>query len=474
MSSSAVIDARADARASGTKASPADTAPIERILTLDPVLRLVVPTLVIAFIATLAVAALVRIGAERDAAMEAASADMRLTLRLIEAELARDGASPAGAVDAVARVLERRPDRRIAIVDASGLVLASDDASGPDARALGRIAAAFPATAPGEAEHARLASGADVLISRRIVDHGARIVVVAHDAGAVTATWRGPAAVTAALFATTAFVILLLGFAFHWQAIRSTEAEKVSEKMRRRIETALDSGRCGLWDWDLARGRIHWSASMFDMLGLKPRRGALAFGEIEALLHPADGTLYDIAAELLDDGRTGLDRVFRFRHANGGYVMIRARAELVAASGDRAPHLVGIAVDVTEHVTAAERTAAADIRLRDAIEAISEAFVLWDADNRLVLCNSKFRSLHGLSAQVAAPGARYDDVMGEARAPVVRTTLQVEERAGRAPRPTNSSSPTNAGSRSTNGAPATAASSRSAPTSRTSSVTKPI
>ena len=34
----------------------------------------------------------------------------------------------------------------------------------------------------------------------------------------------------------------------------------------------------------------------------------------------------------------------------------------------------------------------------DAVENISEAFVLWDADNRLVLCNSKYQQFHSLPA----------------------------------------------------------------------------
>ena len=44
------------------------------------------------------------------------------------------------------------------------------------------------------------------------------------------------------------------------------------------------------------------------------------------------------------------------------------------------------------------------MRLRDAVEAISEAFVLWDADNRLVLCNSKFRRLHALTRRTPQAG----------------------------------------------------------------------
>ena len=109
--------------------------------------------------------------------------------------------------------------------------------------------------------------------------------------------------------------------------------------------------------------------------------------------------------------------------------MIRARAERVDSLDDRGPHLVGIAVDVTEQVRESERNQTADMRLRDAIEAISEAFVLWDADNRLVVCNSKFQSLNALDTRATAPGTAYDDVMRGARQPVSRTRLAVEGRA---------------------------------------------
>ena len=59
-------------------------------------------------------------------------------------------------------------------------------------------------------------------------------------------------------------MLLILGFAFHWQATRAREADAIYDTVRSRIDTALNRGRCGLWDWDLARGRIFWSHSMFD------------------------------------------------------------------------------------------------------------------------------------------------------------------------------------------------------------------
>ena len=76
---------------------------------------------------------------------------------------------------------------------------------------------------------------------------------------------------TVTLSATTGFVVLILGFAFHWQATRAREADVIYDTVRSRIDTALNRGRCGLWDWDLARGRIFWSHSMFAILGLEPR-----------------------------------------------------------------------------------------------------------------------------------------------------------------------------------------------------------
>src|SRR5262249_24370921 len=202
---------------------------------------------------------------------------------------------------------------------------------------------------------------------------------------------------------------------------------QIYEAVRRRIDTALNRGRCGLWDWDLARGRIFWSHSMFAMLGLKPRDDLLSFGEVNALVHPEDLQLYDLAAQLADTKASVIDHAFRMRHANGNWVWLRARCELVQQSGEAGPHLIGIAVDVTEQKSLVEKTAEADLRLRDAIETIPEAFVLWDANNRMVLCNSNFLALHNLTDDAVQAGTPYDTVVAAGRKPVVRTRMINDE-----------------------------------------------
>src|SRR5207247_9344597 len=98
-------------------------------------------------------------------------------------------------------------------------------------------------------------------------------------------------------------------------------------------------------------------------------------------------------------------------------------------AADNGLHLIGIAVDITEQKSLAEKTMEADLRLRDAIETIPEAFVLWDAQNRLVLCNSNFQQLHNLPEDAIKTGASYESVVAAGRKPVVRTKLTSQGQA---------------------------------------------
>ncbi|MGA9824760.1 MAG: ATP-binding protein, partial [Methylocystis sp.] len=147
----------------------------------------------------------------------------------------------------------------------------------------------------------------------------------------------------------------------------------------------------------------------------------------DAMLHPGDGDLAHIAAMVLASKTKTVDHEFRIRNAAGEWIWLRARAELVQDPRQPGAHLVGIAVDISDQKALAEQTATANMRLREAIDAISEAFVLWDASNRLVTCNSKFLELNGLSSDVATPNASYRNVMNFATAPLVEIEQERNE-----------------------------------------------
>ncbi len=227
--------------------------------------------------------------------------------------------------------------------------------------------------------------------------------------------WRADALRSLLLLLLTSAAVGLAAFAYFGQASRAVLAECDRARINNRIDAALNRGRCGLWDWDLGAGRIYWSESMYDMLGMAPQGEFLSFGDVKALIHPDDGDFTDIADNLTSRGATSIDHAFRIRNAEGEWIWIRARGQVIHDGRDRAPHLVGIAVDISEEKRLAEKSAAADLRLRDAVETISEAFVLWDAQNRLVLCNAKFQRLHGLPHECTLPGTSYASAMAHSQ-----------------------------------------------------------
>ena len=67
--------------------------------------------------------------------------------------------------------------------------------------------------------------------------------------------------------------------------------------------------------------------------------------------------------------------------------------------------------DVTDLVRAENEAKAAQSRLVDAISAMDEAFVYFDADDRLVMCNARYREYYPECADLILPGARFEDII---------------------------------------------------------------
>jgi two-component system cell cycle sensor histidine kinase PleC len=405
-----------------------------RLLTAEPVLRRAVPVLIIAFLATICVGAVVQVLDQRRQTLAGEFVSLDAVADLAAERLQRPLKQPGAAEQpqlALARVLPSWATvagRRFLLTNAEGMVTAAIPAT--DAmigrRLLDLLGPTQPLTTFGASAgvmEITLPGDTRALATVRMLNAPFGQFAIVQSRDMALAGWRSLTTLTVTLSATTGFVVLILGFAFHWQATRAREADLIYETVRSRIDTALNRGRCGLWDWDLARGRIFWSQSMFEILGLDTKHDLLSFGDVNALVHPDDVRLYELAAELADATTTTIDHAFRMRHAAGHWVWLRARCELVRQPGEPGLHLIGIAVDITEQKNLVEKTVAADMRLRDAIETIPEAFVLWDAENRLVLCNSNFQELHRLPDDAIKVGTSYESVVAAGSKPVVRNKV---------------------------------------------------
>ena len=305
-------------------------------------------------------------------------------------------------------------DRAILLADAEGNIQARAPLDGaPRGDLLTVLGPQQPLTTFGaEAGLLRLSlpDGTDALVTVRNVGDAQLAFIQPVDAA--LADWRQGARLEITLLVLTGLVLALLAGGLWSLAPASARAE--SGSLASELAEALPG--CGMWRWNLARGHVHWSAPMYRLLGLDPNDKAMAFGAVARALHPED----DLRGEVdrhLREGLALFDRCFRLRHAAGHWVTVRLRGQIARGAGDREPYLTGIAVVADNAVTIG--SADENARLRDAVETISEAFVLWDRENRLVMCNSKYQQFHGLTDDLVRPGSPYDEVIASASEPIV-------------------------------------------------------
>jgi len=408
-----------------------------RLLIAEPALRRAVPTLIIAFLITICLGAFVQVVDQNRQKRATVKRDLAAVADLLAERLDRLASVRADRATTIDRMQALLPGlipswgvaagRHVIITGADQRILARlpvEAGIDPDG-VLDVISTAQLFAAPGlqgGITDMILPNGNGALAIQRIVKSLPGQIIIIQEK--VDSLWRSDAALSVTLSATTGFVVLILGFAFHWQSTRAREGDLINDAVRGRIDTALNRGRCGLWDWDLSRGRIFWSQSMFTMLGLDTRSDLLTFGEVNALVKSDDIDLFAVADQLISSKLDHIDQTFRMQHTDGHWIWLRVRCELAQGAADAGVHLIGIAVDITEQKSLAEKTVEADLRLRDAIETIPEAFVLWDAEDRLVLCNSHFQRLHRLPDSAVTPGTSYETVIEVGSMPEVRTRLQ--------------------------------------------------
>ncbi|GAB4360908.1 MAG: PAS domain-containing sensor histidine kinase [Oricola sp.] len=248
------------------------------------------------------------------------------------------------------------------------------------------------------------------------------IIAVLQSQRDLFAPWRKRLSLNVTLFVASSSLLIILLYAYFGQAARAQEADETYCETQKRVDLALTRGHCGLWDWDLARGRIYWSRSMFDMLGYQACDDILSFGEVRQLIHPEDIDLFDLAKRAAAQEIRRVDQLFRMRHADGHYRWMRIRTELVE-KGSTGVHLIGIAVDVTEQTRLAAENALANENLRAAIESTTESFALWDAEDRLVMCNTKFQEYNGLPPEAVVAGTPRAAINAMMRKPVTEKRI---------------------------------------------------
>ncbi|MEO0544359.1 MAG: ATP-binding protein [Pseudomonadota bacterium] len=408
---------------------------MQRLLAMEPWLKSAVPVLIFIFLIIVMAARTMWLLDNRANIAESVKSDVELIAgraadALSQASSERDVLSDPGVVERIlVRELPRNAtalNREVLVADDRGVITwqrgGMQDRRSLDLATLiegsqalllfGLGAGVEDVTVAGQPGYAACATMAD----------GRGTVCALQPTSAAFARWRQDVSLNLSLFSAMSGIMLVLLYAYYAQIARTAEVDALCEEVQSSVDTALQRGHCGLWDWDLARGRIFWSNSMFELLGYEAREEVLSFHQVSALIHPDDGDLIDVAEQAIAGEIEAIDRQLRMRHHDGRYVRMRIRTEIVERNGGR--HLVGIAMDITEQARLMAISKTASANLQAAIESTSESFAIWDSDDRLILCNQKFYEFYGLSPDTLPPGtdrAAFTNIM---RQPISETIIQ--------------------------------------------------
>ena len=188
--------------------------------------------------------------------------------------------------------------------------------------------------------------------------------------------------------------------------------EREAEAARQRFEDAIEAVSSGFVLFDANDRLVVWNArfqqyfsEMADVFkpGV-PFREIIAASTERGLFPAAGDDPEGFIDNLMERRAEGVGQVRENLLENGMWLQITDHRTKDGG-------LVSIYTDVTGLKTSEQDSQAARARFEDAIEAISSGFTLWDKDDRLVVCNSRYREYYADLADIVKPGATFREIL---------------------------------------------------------------
>jgi PAS domain S-box-containing protein len=201
------------------------------------------------------------------------------------------------------------------------------------------------------------------------------------------------------------------------------EARRIAEEANRQLLEAQRIGKTGHWISDRKTQLATWSPQMFEIAGIPPVP-TLSPETARAAIHPGDYPLFVecTKAAIATGEAQGLEH--RWVRPDGEIRWVHVVMSAQYDADGHWTHLIGTSQDITERKAAEEALKTAQRQLIEAIEAISEGFILFDKDDCFVLANENYRRLWSGIGDLLVPGSCYADLV---RAAIDRDIVDIGE-----------------------------------------------
>jgi PAS domain S-box-containing protein len=172
----------------------------------------------------------------------------------------------------------------------------------------------------------------------------------------------------------------------------------------------LEHMPCALSAFDADLRLVAWNTEFVSLLGLGAlfARGVPSYEEIMRFnamrgeYGPGDADA--MVAQLVERARHPV--AHRFERVRPDGTPIEIRGTPMPGGG-----FVTTYMDMSERKRAEQNVARSEALLRGAIDTVDEAFVIYDPDDRLLLCNDKYRELYALVIDKLQPGTPFEDII---------------------------------------------------------------
>lgn len=171
------------------------------------------------------------------------------------------------------------------------------------------------------------------------------------------------------------------------------EAERALVRHRERMDRVVDGARLGVWEREVATGRMEGNARLTGMIGYRPEELAPLEKNLPALLHPEDRRAAGEAWRAHLEGRRDLfETEVRIRAKDGHWRWVESRGSVVTRDERGRPLLVA---GTQEDVTARKQAEQAAARLSGIVEASPDFILTTDEAGRVLYANASLLSWSG-------------------------------------------------------------------------------
>jgi len=186
------------------------------------------------------------------------------------------------------------------------------------------------------------------------------------------------------------------------------------EQERWRLRSILDGTHVGTWQWNIQTGANAFNERWAEIFGhTLADLGPVSIDAWRGFVHPDDLKRADAALQAHLTGESQIfDVEIRMRHLQGHWVWVHLCGRVASWTPDGKPLMMaGTQQDITARVQAEQELKKSQEILQEALLTIGEPFVLYDEDDRLLMCNDLYRKAYPAVADLMKPGVRFETII---------------------------------------------------------------